>query len=74
MYFDSANLEENSSPIDKLLQKFSELGERISEYDIVEDITKVLFKLLDIRSSINKKGSIRAASFIGDNRVQIGVK
>jgi len=70
--FDSVNLEQ--AAVDSLIQKFADYGEPISEFEIVEDITNVLYKLLDARSSINKKGSIRNAVFIGDNKLQIGKK
>ncbi|HHX67965.1 MAG TPA: hypothetical protein GX708_07930 [Gallicola sp.] len=70
--FDSANLEQIA--IESLIKKFDELGEIITEFDIVEDITKVLYKLLDERSSVNKKRSVRNAVFLSDNKLQIGKK
>ena len=70
--FDSANLEDDA--IKGLIRKFMEKGESISDFDIVQDISDVLYKLLDERSAINKKGSIRKAEFLGNDKVRIGSK
>ncbi|MFA6834245.1 MAG: ABC-three component system protein [Bacteroidaceae bacterium] len=70
---DNALLDELA--INALINRFKEKGETITEDNLAEDITNILFKLLEKRAAKNrKKGSIRNATFIGDNKVQIGNK
>ena len=66
----------NLSPValNVLIEKFKEKGETITKGNLAKNLRDVLFKLLDERSKINRKGSIRNAQFLGDDKVQIGKK
>lgn len=68
--FDEANLDDVA--IQAFIQKMTENGIIITEFDFVEDVTNALFKLLDDRSNVNRRSSIRKAEFISDNQVRIG--
>jgi len=70
--FNEANLDDNA--ITALINKFKEYGIKISRKNIVNDITKTLFDLMDKRSLVEKKSSVRYAEFLPDNKVKIGDK
>lgn len=70
--FDSAQLDDDA--IQSFIQKMADNGIKITEFNFVEDVTNALFKLLDDRSNVNRKSSIRRAEFISDNQVRIGSK
>lgn len=68
--FDEAQLDD--AAIKSFIRKMAVNGIKITKSKFVEDVTNALYKLLDDRSNVNRKGSIRKAEFIGDNQVRIG--
>lgn len=68
--FTEANLDDLA--IESLITKFTDEGELITEFNIVDDITSIFHKLLDERSNVNRKFSIRRAVFINDHQVRVG--
>jgi hypothetical protein len=70
--FENANLSDES--IEKLIIDFQDKGHTITETNIVDDITNVLIDILNERSNTNKKGSIKNAVFIGNDKLKVGKK
>lgn len=68
--YNDANLDDLA--IKSLISKFSNEGETITEFDLVEDITNLFHKLLEERSNVNRKFSIRGAVFLNDRQVRVG--
>lgn len=67
--FDEAGLTDES--VKQLKKEFKDKGEPIKG-DIVKGITEIFQKLLQERADKNRITSIRKATFIGNNKVQIG--
>lgn len=70
--YDKTELDELA--IDALIKKFKDEGIKIRKRNVVEDLTKTLFELMDARSLAERKESIRYAEFLTDNKVKIGSK
>jgi hypothetical protein len=70
--FENAALSEES--IKALRKEFKDKGYPIAGKDIVKDITRVLVEILNERANTNKKVTLNKATFIGDNKLQIGKK
>ena len=70
--YDETELDELA--IDALIKKFKDEGIKVNKRNIVEDLTRILFELLDARSLVDRKESIRYAEFLTDNKVKIGSK
>lgn len=67
---DDANLTEEAEQ--SLVDEFELKGYEVDKRYIPQSLTDIFIKVLRERSSVNKKGSIRKAEFIADNRVKIG--
>ncbi len=70
--YQSANLDQNA--INSFINKMASEGITITKLNFADDTTNALFNLLDARSNVNRKGSIRKAEFISDTQVKIGTK
>ena len=70
--FENAKISDES--IEQLIQDFGDKGYTITDINIVDDITTVLIDILNERANVNKKGSIKNAVFIGNDKLQIGKK
>ena len=70
--YDNANLDDVA--IDAFIKRMAEGGITITAFNFVNDVTNALFALLESRSNVNRKGSIRKAEFISDTQVRIGTR
>lgn len=70
--FENANLPDET--IERLKKDFQDKGYIITDEDIVDDITNVLIEILDERANVNRKGSIKNAVFIGNDKLKLGNK
>ena len=70
--FNDANLDDLA--IQSLIQKFKDDGIKLSKSNIVDDLARTFYELLDKRSIVNKKGSIRQATFLDNETVKIGTR
>jgi len=70
--FDNAGL--SSENIKALKKEFHDKGNPIPGKDVVKEITRVFIDILNERSNINRKVPLSKASFIGNNKLQIGKK
>ncbi|HPX33223.1 MAG TPA: hypothetical protein PLT36_06950 [Erysipelotrichaceae bacterium] len=70
--FNNANLDDFA--LNSLVKKFKDRGITISKNEIPKSLAKTFYNLLDKRSEVNKKGSIRNATFLDDSTVKIGTK
>lgn len=57
-----------------LINEFDKLGVKIKGKDLPKELTDLFLQLLTNRANVNKNFSIRNATFLGDDTVQIGKK